>query len=156
MPEFSVSIKHAGRTHALSLNTDLPATAFKQSIYEVTGVPVDRMKVMVKGGVLKDDHDWSKVQVKENMTLMVIGAAGPLPKAPEKPIVFLEDLDEADLASAVSIKSVSSISRAIDALRTTSSTREGLAEGCNPKFTKMCTQMTSAAHLRTYVRRRRK
>jgi ubiquitin carboxyl-terminal hydrolase 14 len=102
MPQYTVTIKHAGKTHPLSLNTDLPPTEFKQAIYEATGVPVDRMKVMVKGGVLKDDHDWSKVAVKENQSFMVIGAAGPLPKAPEKPIVFLEDMDEADLANAVS------------------------------------------------------
>lgn len=101
MPVYSVTIKHAGRTHPLSLNTDLPAAAFKQAIYEATGVPVDRMKVMVKGGVLKED--WAKIQVKDNQSFMVIGAAGPLPKAPEKPIVFLEDMDDADLASAVSI-----------------------------------------------------
>jgi ubiquitin carboxyl-terminal hydrolase 14 len=102
MPQYPVTIKHAGKTHPLSLDTDLPPTEFKQAIYEATGVPVDRMKVMVKGGVLKDDHDWSKVAVKDNQSFMVIGAAGPLPKAPEKPIVFLEDMDEADLASAVS------------------------------------------------------
>lgn len=32
---------------------------------------------------------------------MVIGAAGELPKPPEKPIVFLEDMDDAELAKAV-------------------------------------------------------
>jgi ubiquitin carboxyl-terminal hydrolase 14 len=103
MPEYSVTIKHAGRTYPLKLNTDGPAIDFKQSVYEVTGVPVDRVKIMVKGGVLKDDHDWSKAGIKEGQTLMVIGAAGPLPKAPEKPTVFLEDMDDEDLAGAVSI-----------------------------------------------------
>ena len=37
-----------------------------------------------------DDHDWKKVAPKEGQTFMVIGAAGELPKPPEKPIVFLE------------------------------------------------------------------
>jgi len=33
---------------------------------------------------------WSKVAPKVGQTFMVIGAAGELPKPPEKPIVFLE------------------------------------------------------------------
>lgn len=53
MPVFNVQIKHAGKTHKLPLNTDAPPVAFKEAVYEVTGVPLDRMKVMVKGGILK-------------------------------------------------------------------------------------------------------
>jgi ubiquitin carboxyl-terminal hydrolase 14 len=49
----SVHIKHAGKVHDVELNPDLPPSAFKDAIYRVTGVPPDRMKVMVKGGVLK-------------------------------------------------------------------------------------------------------
>ena len=33
---------------------------------------------------------WTKVAPKAGQTFMVIGAAGELPKPPEKPIVFLE------------------------------------------------------------------
>jgi len=48
-----VAIKHGGKAYDVVLDPSLPASAFKQSIYEVTGVPVDRMKVMIKGGILK-------------------------------------------------------------------------------------------------------
>jgi len=48
-----VHIKHAGKVYDIELNPDLPASAFKNAIYQVTGVPLDRMKVMIKGGVLK-------------------------------------------------------------------------------------------------------
>ena len=49
-----VKIKHAGKVYEdLELNTDAPPTAFKQLVYEKTGVPLERMKVMVKGGMLK-------------------------------------------------------------------------------------------------------
>jgi hypothetical protein len=41
------------RTHDVELNLDLPPSAFKDAIYRVTGVPPDRVKVMVEGGVLK-------------------------------------------------------------------------------------------------------
>ena len=54
MPTLLVKIKHAGKVYDdVELNTDAPASIFKQTVYERTGVPVDRMKVMVKGGVLK-------------------------------------------------------------------------------------------------------
>ncbi|KAJ7938432.1 hypothetical protein B0H13DRAFT_1142162 [Mycena leptocephala] len=49
----SVNIKHSGKSYTLNLDPDLPAKAFKEEVYQVTGIPVDRMKVMVKGGVLK-------------------------------------------------------------------------------------------------------
>lgn len=53
MSVLQVNVKHAGKTHAVALDTALPAASFKQAVYEATGVPPDRMKVMVKGGVLK-------------------------------------------------------------------------------------------------------
>ena len=53
MAPLAVHIKHAGKAYDVQLDPDLPPTAFKEAIYQVTGVPVDRMKVMVKGGILK-------------------------------------------------------------------------------------------------------
>jgi hypothetical protein len=53
MAPISVQIKHAGKLSEVQLDQDLPPNAFKEAIYQATGVPVDRMKVMVKGGVLK-------------------------------------------------------------------------------------------------------
>jgi ubiquitin carboxyl-terminal hydrolase 14 len=40
-------------TQDVDLETLLPPAAFKDAIYQVTGVPLERMKVMIKGGVLK-------------------------------------------------------------------------------------------------------
>lgn len=53
MAPLNVKIKHAGKVHDLQLDPDQPATVFKDAVYQVTGVPPDRMKVMIKGGVLK-------------------------------------------------------------------------------------------------------
>lgn len=91
MPTIPVAVKHAGKTHQLQLDTDAPATTFKNDIYQVTGVPPDRMKVMIKGGVLKvclstltvaspvfmlvmiqDDTDWRKVGPKPVRVLLII------------------------------------------------------------------------------------
>ncbi|KAJ7080025.1 hypothetical protein B0H15DRAFT_933361 [Mycena belliarum] len=101
MAPIAVNIKHAGKVYALNLDPDLPAKAFKEQVYQATGIPVDRMKVMVKTGVLKDDTPWQKINPKAGQTFMVIGAAGELPKPPEKPVVFLEDMDDTELAEAV-------------------------------------------------------
>ena len=48
-----VHIKHAGKTYDVPLDPDLPPAAFKEAIFQRTGVPPDRMKVMVKSGFLK-------------------------------------------------------------------------------------------------------
>ncbi|OBZ74933.1 Ubiquitin carboxyl-terminal hydrolase 6 [Grifola frondosa] len=90
MAPLAVKIKHAGKVHDVQLDPEQPATVFKDAVYQVTGVPPERMKVMIKGGVLKDDADWKKVGPKEGQTFMVIGAAGELPKPPSTPVVFLE------------------------------------------------------------------
>lgn len=57
-----VSIKHAGKVYdAFELDTSQPGAAFMQAVYERIGVPVDRMKIMIKGGLLKKDSDWNKI-----------------------------------------------------------------------------------------------
>ncbi|KIM41807.1 hypothetical protein M413DRAFT_445024 [Hebeloma cylindrosporum] len=101
MAPIPVHIKHAGKTYDIQLDPDLPPAVFKDAVHSATGVPPDRMKVMVKGGVLKDDSSWKKIGPKEGQTFMVIGAAGELPKPPPKPIVFLEDMDDSELAEAL-------------------------------------------------------
>lgn len=75
MAPIPVHIKHAGKTHDVSLDVEQLPVVFKQSIYEVTGVPVDRMKVMIKGGVLKDDTPWKKVAPKEVSICALSGMA---------------------------------------------------------------------------------
>lgn len=53
MSLLAVHIKHAGKVYDIQLDPGLPPSVFKDAIYHATGVPPDRMKVMVKGGFLK-------------------------------------------------------------------------------------------------------
>lgn len=53
MAPLDVHIKHAGKTYDVQLDPNLPPAAFKHAVYQLTGVPPDRMKVMIKGGMLK-------------------------------------------------------------------------------------------------------
>ncbi|KAF9235909.1 hypothetical protein BU15DRAFT_77515 [Melanogaster broomeanus] len=103
MAPLAVHIKHSGKTYDVQLDPTLPPAVFKDAVYQLTGVPPDRMKVMIKGGTLKDDTDWKKVAPKAGQTFTVIGAAGELPKPPEQPIVFLEDMDDSAMAEALAM-----------------------------------------------------
>ncbi|PWN36846.1 cysteine proteinase [Meira miltonrushii] len=104
MSAIAVKVKHNGKIHDVNLDPSQPATAFKQAIYEKTGVPLDRQKVMIKGGMLKDDSDLTKINARAGQTFMVIGTAGELPKAPTGPVTFLEDMTDAQLAQATKTK----------------------------------------------------
>ncbi|CAE7143757.1 unnamed protein product [Rhizoctonia solani] len=103
MPAFTVHIKHEGKQQSLQLDPDQPPSVFKEAIYQATGVPVDRMKVMIKGALLKDDNSWKGVNPKAGQTFMVIGTAGELPKPPSTPIQFMEDMSERELASVLTM-----------------------------------------------------
>lgn len=94
-----VDIKHAGKAYKVEFDPSKPAKEFKDAIYQVTGVPSDRMKVMFAAKLLKDTDDLSKVTIKPGQAITVIGTAGPLPSGPSKPVVFLEDLPESQLAA---------------------------------------------------------
>ena len=95
-----IKVKHNGKLHDITLDTAQSATAFKQAIYQKTGVPSDRMKVMVKGGMLRDDHDLTNIGARPGQTFMVIGTAGELPKAPTASVQFIEDMTDSELALA--------------------------------------------------------
>ena len=48
---------------------------------------------MVKGKLVKDEDDLTKLGLKNGMTIMMMGAAeGQGLKEPDKPIMFLEDM----------------------------------------------------------------
>ncbi|KAK4395162.1 Ubiquitin carboxyl-terminal hydrolase 7 [Sesamum angolense] len=68
----------------VEIDTTQSPYVFKCQLYDLTGVPPERQKIMVKGGLLKDDADWSKVGVKEGQKLMMMGTADEIVKAPEK------------------------------------------------------------------------
>ncbi|KAM5579326.1 ubiquitin carboxyl-terminal hydrolase 6 [Rosa sericea] len=83
---------------AVEIDTTQPPYVFKCQLYDLTGVPPERQKIMVKGGLLKDDADWSTLGVKEGQKLMMMGTADEIVKAPEKGTVFVEDLPEEEQA----------------------------------------------------------
>ncbi|XP_028125574.1 ubiquitin carboxyl-terminal hydrolase 6-like isoform X3 [Camellia sinensis] len=98
----TVSVKWQKETFpSVEIDTSQPPYVFKCQLYDLTGVPPERQKIMVKGGLLKDDAAWSTLGVKEGQKLMMMGTADEIVKAPEKGPVFMEDLPEEEQAVAV-------------------------------------------------------
>ncbi|CAO1614662.1 unnamed protein product [Parajaminaea phylloscopi] len=104
MSAISIKVKHNRDLHEIPVDPSQPASEFKNAIYQKTGVPPERQKVMVKGGMLKDDTDLTKLSLKPGQMLMLIGTAGELPKAPAAPVTFMEDMTDSQLASATKEK----------------------------------------------------
>ncbi|KAK9741336.1 hypothetical protein RND81_03G098400 [Saponaria officinalis] len=89
-----VSVKWQKKTFPVEIDATQSPFVFKCQLYDLTGVPPERQKIMVKGGLLKDDAEWATLGVKEGQKLMMMGTADEIVKAPEKGPVFVEDLPE--------------------------------------------------------------
>lgn len=53
MTALAIKIKHAGKSYDVVVDTDASAVAFKEQIFQLTGVEPAKVKVVVKGGMLK-------------------------------------------------------------------------------------------------------
>ncbi|CAM9587800.1 unnamed protein product, partial [Discosporangium mesarthrocarpum] len=85
-------------------NVEIPPSveAFKTKLYELTGVPKTRQKLMAKGawkGILKDDTDLSTCIIKEGQQVMLMGSAEVV-VAPKQAVQFIEDMKEEALAES--------------------------------------------------------
>jgi ubiquitin carboxyl-terminal hydrolase 14 len=101
MASIPVIVKHQGKKHEVEVDTTSTGETFKYQLFSITGVEPERQKVIVKGGQLKDDADMSKLGLKANQTLMMMGTpsgSGNVIEKPKVPTKFLEDMDEAEAA----------------------------------------------------------
>ncbi|KAH9301603.1 hypothetical protein KI387_013186, partial [Taxus chinensis] len=86
---------------SVEIDTSQPPLVFKCQLYGLTGVPPERQKIMVKGGLLKDDADWNTLGLKEGQRLMMMGTADEIVMAPENGPVFVEDLPEEEQVASL-------------------------------------------------------
>lgn len=80
-----VTVKWNKQSFDIEADTTQPPSVFKFQMYSLTGVPPERQKIMIKGGMLKDDSEWEKVALKNGQKLMMMGTADkvalpPLPR----------------------------------------------------------------------------
>ncbi|TPX58593.1 hypothetical protein PhCBS80983_g03040 [Powellomyces hirtus] len=104
MSVIKVNVKWGGKKlEDVELDTSQPGVVFKTQLYTLTGVAPERQKIMVKGGMLKDDADMNKFGFKEGQQIMMMGTVGELPKAPQEQVVFVEDMTDAEIAQALKL-----------------------------------------------------
>lgn len=78
----------------VEVDLDESPESFKIQVMSLTGVPIERQKVIGKGGMVQNES-WGKVTLKQGMTVMVMGTADEamIPTKGEEP-QFVEDLPE--------------------------------------------------------------
>ena len=74
-------VKWQANKYDCEVDTEQPPVVFKTQLYSLTGVPIERQKVILKGKTLPDD-DWSRFPVKEGAKVMMMGSADAIPEAP--------------------------------------------------------------------------
>lgn len=93
-----ISIKNAGKTYEIELGDSDTGAVFKQKIQDLTQIPIERQKILVKGGKLGDDVVLSSLGLNLKAPIMVLGTPDKdLPIITPVKKVFLEDLNENQL-----------------------------------------------------------
>lgn len=90
----SISVKWQKENFSnVAIDLTKPPIVFKTQLFSLTGVPPERQKIIgFKGGLLKDDADWTTVGAKDGLKVTMMGTADKAPTAPQKEQVFIEDL----------------------------------------------------------------
>ncbi|KAK6202396.1 uncharacterized protein RJT21DRAFT_118415 [Scheffersomyces amazonensis] len=95
MSSFKVSIKNAGKTYEINLEAHDTGKVFKQQVYELTKIPPERQKILIKGGKLGDDEVIASLNLNLKQPIMVLGTPDKdLPLKPVEKQVFIEDLNK--------------------------------------------------------------
>lgn len=87
----------------IDLNLEEPPAIFKAQLFTLTGVPVERQRLMCSGLMIKDDVWPDKIKITESTTFMLMGSSEKLPEAPEEKPKFVEDMTENELAVALEL-----------------------------------------------------
>lgn len=87
----------------IALDQDEPPLIFKAKLMSLTGVPLDRQRLMCKGCVIKDDSWPDKFNVSDGAMLMLMGSSEKVPEAPVEKPKFVEDMTENELAIALDL-----------------------------------------------------
>lgn len=106
MSTVKVKVKWSnGKTtlEGVELNKNEVPALFKAQLLTLTGVPVERQKLMYKGTVIKDDVWPDNFEVSEGSMFMLMGSSEKLPEAPAEKPKFIEDMNDNELAAALEL-----------------------------------------------------
>lgn len=100
MGSFTVHVKWGKEKFSdVELNQDESPVVFQAQLFALSGVPPERQKIMAKGKTLKG-NTWEGFNVKNGMTLLMMGSAEALPSAPVQKTKFVEDMSESEISKA--------------------------------------------------------
>ncbi|KJK73984.1 Ubiquitin carboxyl-terminal hydrolase [Metarhizium anisopliae BRIP 53293] len=104
MASLTVVVKHQGKKYDVEIDPSSTGEDFKLQLFSLTNVEPERQKILIKGGQLKDDADMTKLGLKPNQVIMMMGTpgsgGGDLVR-PKDSIKFVEDMTEAEQAQQV-------------------------------------------------------
>lgn len=95
MSNLRITIKNAGKLYDIELGSDDSGLKLKEKIRELTNIPIERQKILIKGGKLSDDVTISSLNLNLKQPIMVLGT--PDKDMPSKPVekqVFIEDMNQ--------------------------------------------------------------
>ncbi|XP_015785273.1 ubiquitin carboxyl-terminal hydrolase 14 [Tetranychus urticae] len=105
MPVYKVKVKWGKEVYdAIDLDTDLETAVFKAQVFALTSVPIERQKLMFKGKVISG-ASWDAYQIKDGITLLMMGTADKIPEEPIEKPKFIEDMSENELTTALDLPS---------------------------------------------------
>lgn len=99
-----VVVKHQGKKYDVEIDPSSTGEDFKLQLFSLTNVEPERQKILIKGGQLKDDADMTKLGLKPNQVIMMMGTPGSGGSdlvRPKDSIKFVEDMTEAEQAQQV-------------------------------------------------------
>ena len=92
----NIKLKWNKNSYDVDINVSNNVLTFKETVYNLTGVPPDRQKLMAKGawtGTLKDDVDLLKCNIKNDHLITLMGTADTIVK-PIETVLFVEDMTD--------------------------------------------------------------
>ncbi|CAH8651265.1 unnamed protein product [Schistosoma margrebowiei] len=79
MPVYKVNIKWQKNKYSnVECNTDECPELFKALLFSLTGVPPDRQKIMMPGGIL-GDNNYNGIKLKDGINVMLVGSVDEVP-----------------------------------------------------------------------------
>lgn len=80
---------------SVELKPDEGVAGFKETVFRLTNVPIERQKLMAKAawsGILKDGHDFAATNFQDGLQVTLMGTADVLAPSSTETVKFVEDM----------------------------------------------------------------
>ena len=73
-----VTVTWGSKKYQLDLDETAPVSNFLQLLYQTTGVPIERQKLLLKHKRIQPDSSWNPNEISDGLRFMLIGTAEPI------------------------------------------------------------------------------